>query len=160
MTLGVRVLIVEDVDVKFHELETAIQTLVPHATVSRAKSVVDAEDMVEEGQWSLIILDISMDIACGSAGPMRAGHANLGGMDVLERMYLLEQEFPTIIVTGFDYFPAGTGGDPSDAEMVSLADLEVRARNFIGELFLGCVRYGVDGWRAKFDATIKGWIKS
>lgn len=90
-----------------------------------------------------------MDIASNSAGPSRGGHANLGGMDIVEEMYLTEREVPTIIVTGFDYFVSSAPAERSpDAH--SFDDIEGLARKWLGWKLLGCVKYGRDGWEADF----------
>jgi len=109
--------------------------------VVRAKTVVEAADLIREGRWKLLILDISMDIAPGSGATVRDGHANLGGLDILEQMYLLEKEMPTVIVTGFDYF-VRTSSEEGTSDSHTLLDLERQARAWIGSDLLGCVRYG------------------
>jgi CheY-like chemotaxis protein len=141
-----RVLIVEDVDHKFEDvllvLSRGLGRSFDHV---RARTVVEATDQIELERWDLVILDISMDIAPGSGGSVRDGHANLGGMDVIEHMFLLEVEVPTIILTGFDYF-VKSGSESGSREAQTIHDLERQARRFIGSRLLGCIRYGVTAW--------------
>ncbi|NNM74195.1 hypothetical protein [Enterovirga aerilata] len=95
-------------------------------------------------------------VAADSGGDRAAAlprHANLGGMDIIERMFLMEQEIPTIIVTDFDYFPAG-GQDASETEIISLGDLNSRASSLLGDYHLGTVRYGSSTWRDEFAFII------
>jgi CheY-like chemotaxis protein len=148
------VLIVEDVDHKFSEVEAALQLAVNQSiAVTRAKTLVEADQFVRDGQWDLVVLDISMDIAPGSSGSAREGHANLGGMDVIEQMFLIEKESPTVIVTGFDYFIRAGSSDHQDAQTFS--DLEKKARSFIGGSLLGCVRYGAPNWEDAFTHCLE-----
>ena len=148
-----RILIAEDNELKFEDLIAALGALSPAVEPVRAKTIVEVEDWLEKGEWDLVLLDISMDIAPGAAGPLRDGHASLGGMDVLERMFLLRSEYPTIIVTGFDYFVA-PGPDSSIREAQTLADLEIKARGLIGDHLLGCVRYGAQDWRSRLISLL------
>lgn len=155
-----RVLVVEDVDLKFEDVMSTTLGLLPdQLDVTRAHNVVEVEDKLSKGPWDLLILDISMDISRSSGGRLSGGHANLGGMDVVEQMYLLEQEVPTIIITGFDYFPSA-GQDTSETEMVSLDDLHRRAHSLIGDHHLGTVRYGSATWRKEFASILSNWATS
>src|SRR5689334_9087406 len=101
-------LIVEDDNGKFADVMSILMSqfseCIKEYRVERADTVVMAEQLMSRGSHDLVILDISMNIDRGSLGPMRGGHANLGGMDIIEKMYLLELERPTILLTGFDYF--------------------------------------------------------
>ena len=99
------ILVVEDQDGKYNDILGAISDSdIQSPLLERAKNVVDAEDSIISRTWDLLVLDISMDISPGSLGPLRGGHANLGGLDIIEQMYLLDVSIPTIIITGFDYF--------------------------------------------------------
>jgi ActR/RegA family two-component response regulator len=140
------VLIVEDVDHKYEDVISALRDMAdrPREFV-RARTVVEAADLVKQSRWRLLVLDISMDIAPGSGGTLREGHANLGGLDILEQMYLLEREMPTVIVTGFDYFVRAYSEDEI-GDSHTLQDLEKQARAWIGNYLLGCVRYGSPNW--------------
>ena len=151
-----QVLIIEDVDHKFEEVQTLVlNALNPTPSITRAATVVEAEDAVNSGKWDLVVVDISMDIAPGTSSSTREAHANLGGMDIIEQMYLLEKEAPTVIVTGFDYF-IRVGLDTDLHEAQTFSDLEVQAREWIGSNLLGCVRYGEVGWEALLNACLQG----
>ncbi|MHC1946088.1 hypothetical protein IF803_17035 [Bradyrhizobium sp. UFLA06-06] len=153
-----RVLIVEDVDHKYKDVVEVLEaTTNGSIELVRAKTVVDAADLVKQSGWLLIILDISMDIAPGSGSTMREGHANLGGLDILEQMYLLEKESPTVIVTGYDYFVRSSSDDEvSDSH--TLQDLESQGRSLIGANLLGCIRYGAPGWAEHLRALVEGLL--
>lgn len=147
------VLVIEDEDFKYQEIDEILEQTVGVSDVERAKTVNRAEELLDEKNFDLIILDISMNISSGSLGP-RGGHANLGGYEIAQRMYLLECETPTLVLTGFDYFRQTTGR-PNRGDLISLDLLEEKIRNFLGEKLLGCVRYGSVSWRAQFKECIE-----
>lgn len=153
------VLIVEDVDHKYRDIEDCLNAngIASHK-LYRSKTLVEAEDALDERAWSLVLLDISMNIAPGSSGFMHGGHANLGGMDILEKMYLTENEIETIIVTGFDYF-ISTSSDPLLSGDKTFDDLERQAREWIGTKLLACVRYGAVGWHNALGEAVRMALK-
>jgi len=154
-----RILVVEDAPYKFQEVETLLRAHFREPfDLTRAETVVDAERQVSKGPWDLIVLDISMDIAPGAGGGMRGGHANLGGMDVVEKMYLMELEYPTVILTGLDYFIV-TNSDGMSHETLDLSDIERQARHWLSDNLLGCVRYGREGWDEQLIGSIEGMPK-
>jgi hypothetical protein len=149
-----RLLIVEDVDHKFEDVLAILAKAIDRSfEYVRAKTVVEATDQIGLERWDLVILDISMDIAPGSGGSIRDGHANLGGMDVIEHMFLLEVEVPTIILTGFDYF-VKSGSESDNREAQTISALEIQARGLIGARLLGCIRYGVTLWDEHLIKTV------
>ncbi|MDX8500691.1 hypothetical protein RFM99_20005 [Mesorhizobium sp. VK4C] len=147
------ILAVEDIEQKFEDIERVLGDVFPQARISRAKTVVEATDQLRDGEWQLLILDISMDIAPSASGPARGGHANLGGMDVVEEMFLTEREVPTVIVTGFDYFITTRSDLSSDAQTFS--DIEAQAARWLGGSLLGCIRYGISGWEPKLRDALE-----
>jgi Response regulator containing CheY-like receiver, AAA-type ATPase, and DNA-binding domains len=148
------ILVVEDQDGKYNDILGAISDSdIQSPLLERAKNVVDAEDSIISRTWDLLVLDISMDISPGSLGPLRGGHANLGGLDIIEQMYLLDVSIPTIIITGFDYFQTFDDGQ-EQAEMLNLEDIEKKARERIKDNLLGCIRYGGPYWRSSFIKCI------
>lgn len=150
------VLIVEDDETKHADILAVVRELASGHAVERAATLKAAERFLDQTRPELLVLDISMNIAEGSLGPMRGGFANLGGIDLLERMYHLGQLCPTVIVTGFDAFrtrPRTT----RTYEMVDLVELSDLARGRLGDDFLGLVRYAERGWKDAFAAALTGW---
>lgn len=139
-----RVLLVEDVDQKAEEICAVVVDAIQGVQIERARTVVEGQDAITGGEWGLVVVDISMDIASQSGARMREGHANLGGMDIIEQMYLLGKDAPTVIVTGFDYFVPTD--DPHLTQ--SFAELGRKSSDWLGANFLGSVRYGKAGWEA------------
>lgn len=151
------VLIVEDVDTKYAEVRTVVASVLPaDAAYSRASNLNEAEDAVMEGSWDLVVLDLSMDIAQNGSVDFSAGHASLGGLDVLERMSLLKIDHPTVLVTGFDSFQ---DSDRFDNAIMNLSDIDALASDWLGKSYLGCIRYGSEGWATKLARALKAWSK-
>lgn len=150
-----KILVIEDNDAKFRALEAVLGDNQILGSPTRAKTVTEGEDCLERLSWDLIILDISMDIRGSSRGAMGGGHANLGGLDIAEGMYLARRTFPTIILTGFDYFQMPTEG--SRRTLVGLSEIEVRAKKFLKNHFIACVRYGASDWQRELTLALTKW---
>lgn len=149
-----RVLIIEDVQSKFDEVRSILHRLLPDDTeFVRASNLNEAEDAIMEEGWGLVIVDLSMDInANGSV--QGAGHATLGGLDVLERMALLKIDHPTVLVTGFDSFQ---DPDRFDNAIMNLADISGLASEWLGASYVGCVRYGGENWGKRLERMLQLW---
>lgn len=148
-------LAIEDSDSKFAALAAVYADVFGDSELVRAKTVTEGEDYLNQSKWPLLILDVSMDIRGSSKGTMRGGHANLGGLDIVEGMYLTQTTCPTIILTGFDYFQAAA--QSGRGELIGLNELEQKARHFLKGHFVACIRYGATGWKEKFRAALLQW---
>jgi len=149
-------LIAEDVQTKHDEVKAVVSKLLPDWMFVHAHSVVEAQDLSVSKVWDLIIMDISMDIS-STAGAVksREAHANTGGLDIIEQLYLLEKITPTVIVTGFDYF-IRSDGDSEVREAQTFDSLKVQAERWLGTNYLGCIRYGKAGWEQMLESAIRG----
>jgi CheY-like chemotaxis protein len=157
----IRILVVEDEDAKYADVVAVLESLQLEGVLEllRAKNAIEAESILERGGLSLMILDISLNISPGSLGPLRGGFANLGGLSVAERMYMLGQSLKAVVVTGFDYFPT-VSARQGNVDLVSLKDIETRAAKAFGKDYFGCVRYGVDGWEGRLARCVVEAINS
>lgn len=152
-----RVLVIEDEDAKFGDICAVLSgaSLEFGLEIVRAKTATEAESLIEIGGIELMVLDISLNISAGSLGPLRGGFANLGGLNVAERMFMYGQSLRTVVVTGFEYFPAA-GTRQGSFDLISLRDIEARAAELFGADLLGCVRYSSEGWDAQLVEYVKG----
>lgn len=149
------ILVVEDVGEKFEDISASLLTVMKSKyCVTRVENLNDAEDAVMNGGWSLILLDISMDISASGAFDYSSGHATMGGIDILERMHLMQISIPTILVTGFDSFQ---DPDRFDNAIMNLEDVYQLAYDWLGDSYLGCVRYGPIGWQADLLKFLEAW---
>lgn len=148
-----RVLVIEDVQSKFDDVRSILNRLLPSDTeYVRASNLNEAEDAIME-DWSLVVVDLSMDIN-GNGSVQGAGHATLGGLDVLERMALLKIDHPTVLVTGFDSFQ---DTDRFDNAIMNLTDISGLASEWLGTAYVGCIRYGGDNWGRRFERMLQLW---
>lgn len=150
-----RILGVEDNERKWARVEAVVQSVFDDAEIVRARDLKDAERLVEEGGWDLLVLDISLDIRSGGDRGGRGAHDYTGGLKIAGRMYYLECEVPTIIVTGFDAFPSAALAAGHDV-ILGLEDVGREARKFLGDYLLGSVRFGSPGWEANLSGLLKG----
>lgn len=140
-----RILAVEDNETKWSRVETVLRQGLGDVEIVRARDLRNAERLVEEGGWDLLILDISLDIRAGAGRGGRGAHDYTGGLKVAGRMFYLECEVPTIIVTGFDTFPSAASSAGDDV-ILGLEDVGRQAKKFLGDHLLGAVRFGSAGW--------------
>ncbi|GFE91713.1 hypothetical protein GCM10011488_66670 [Steroidobacter agaridevorans] len=152
---------IEDEDTKFGDIESVLSgiNLASGLEIIRARTATEAESLIEIGGIELMVLDISLNISAGSLGPLRGGFANLGGLNVAERMYMHGQSLRTVVVTGFEYFPATAGTRQGSFDLISLKDIEARAAELFGTDLLGCVRYSSEGWDIKLAEYAKGALE-
>nr|WP_131588876.1 hypothetical protein [Sphingomonas melonis] len=154
-----RILIVEDVLRKYTDVLSVLESAVAGASlhVQRAENLNAAEDMISEEVWSLLLLDLSMDISESESIDTSSGHATLGGLDILERMALLKIVIPTILVTGFDSFQ---DSDRFQNSITYLPDIERLAKQWLGAAYRGYVRYGSSKWDSRLRTLIMKWNQS
>lgn len=140
------ILVVEDSDVKFQHIAAVVRSAIGESDfeIVRAHNAITAEHYISGGHWTLIVLDISLNIA-ETRRSNNGGHATLGGLGIIERMFLLDQAAPTVIVTAFDAFEA-KGGNGMKSALVDLNYIDDYARKTLNADFLGSVRYSSDGW--------------
>lgn len=139
-----RVLAVEDNDAKWSRVDVVLRQGLGDVSVTRAKDLHDAEQMIVLEDWDLLILDISLDIRTGGG---RGGQDFTGGLKIAGRMFYLGCEVPTIIVTGFDAFP--TSPSAGQNVILGLEDVGRQAQKFLRHHLLGAVRFGSTDWEAE-----------
>ena len=147
-----RVLAIEDNDDKFERVAEIVDSALPTASISRACDLFEAERAIEETGWDLLLLDMTLDLKRG--GARRAGTAQdyTGGMKIVGQMYWDELAVPTIIITAFDSFPSPRSG--GDEAVIGLESVEREAREKLGNLLIGTVRHGPEGWEDELRALL------
>jgi CheY-like chemotaxis protein len=138
------ILVVEDSQKKWDEINALFKNMSgQNFSVHRATTILDANRLISDVNWDLVLLDISMDIRESSSAPSAGGHDTTGGLRIAERMFYLDRDAPIIIVTAFDAFPASIEGQGA---LLGLDDVVRRASRVLGDLLIGVVRYREDGW--------------
>lgn len=144
-----RVLIIEDSESKYRDVLETVRAFLPaNIEISRAGTIEEADDAVAQRGWDLICLDVSLDIRSSSAGPRAGGHDAIGGLKILERMYLLNYDAPVIVITAFDAFPPG---DDRTGVVLGIEEVLREAKRFMGALVVGHVSYGANTWRSDLE---------
>ena len=143
-----RVLAAEDSDAKWERVEPIVRDVLAAVEIVRVRDLYEAEREIERPGWSLLLLDISLDIRTASSPTGRGAHDHTGGLKLAGRMFYNECEIPTIVITGFDAFP--TSRTTMETEVIlGLEDVLREARKFLGVHLLGTVRVGVGDWAAQ-----------
>lgn len=154
-----KILVIEDSDSKYQAISSVILSTGKTESVQRAATVLEAEREVAKRGWNLIVLDISLDIAPSRLGPRSRGQANLGGLGIAQRMFLLQQEAPTVILTAFDSFSTPTVG-PGAAEIVGFDEVKIRAEKFLSQSLRGTLQYNSPSWRESLRDIVLSEINS
>lgn len=155
-----RVLAVEDGDQKWQRVEPLLlEALGPESEIIRVRDQFEAERSVAQAGWDLLILDISLDIRAGGPHGGRGSHDYTAGLKIAGRMFYLECEIPTIILTGFDAFPSGRATSDKDV-ILGLEDVAREASRFLGDHLLGTIRVGVDGWEKALTNLVLRQLKA
>ena len=149
-----RVLVIEDTDRKWNDIQSRLAEF-GVSDPMRASTIEEAESLIEQ-DWDLVVLDISMDIRASKSGPKEGGHDTTGGLKIASKMFYLGCEAPTIIVTGFDAFPSRLRGGVEGNVILGLEEVEERARDQLGDAFIGCVKWGRPGWENAFRDHVLG----
>lgn len=148
-----RVLIVEDSSGKLAAVRELVTLASPDAVIVEAPTVVEAERQISAGGWDLVVLDISMDIAPSKLGPRSRGQANIGGLAIAQKMFLLEKEAPTIILTAYDSFTTSAMGATA-REIVGFEEVQRRSSELLGNHLIACLQYNSESWREQMSEAI------
>lgn len=98
------VYIVEDEEPKYVHIRNYVEKIMPGVTVTHAKSVTSAVNLLEDFLPNLLILDMSLptfDITVEESGGRPQG---FGGIEVLREMLIEKWFCPTIVITGYSAF--------------------------------------------------------
>jgi len=105
------------------------------------------------GRFTACILDISMNIAPGAtSSSVKGGHADLGGMEVIEKLFYYDSDLRVIILTGFDIFDDNSRG-PTSKVLKGFEEICSEAERSLGNKLIATIRYGNPGWQ---DQLIHG----
>ena len=63
-------------------------------------------------------------------------------------------DHPIVLVTGFDSFQ---DPDRFDNAIMNLTDISGLASEWLGNAYVGCVRYGGENWGKRFERMLDLW---
>lgn len=147
-----KILAIEDNDDKFNRVAELTTIACPSSSLARACDLFEAERMIEEPGWDLLLLDMTLDLKRGGAIRPSSAQDYTGGMKIIGQMYWDELVVPTIIITAFDSFPASR--EDGNGAVIGLEAVEGEARDKLGDLLIGTVRHGPDGWEEELLALL------
>ena len=148
-----KVLLVEDDDIKSVRVANALVLAVPGVQIVNARSLRGAEAELEQYPFDLLVLDMSMpnfDVGTEEQGGRPQA---LGGEELLQFMRHYKLETPTVVVTQFNEF--GSGRD-----RLTLSELNRRLRGEHGAWYLGSVYYDTssDVWIEDLIGILKSVV--
>jgi len=146
-----RILIIEDDEPKLQQLQAFLSAFCGGSDIVIAKSLNTACKRIDEGTFSLILLDMSLPTfdggkTIGASGRQRT----LGGKDLLRYLWELEISTPVYVITGFKDFPGDRG-------TVQLLELDNELRNDFPENYCGHVYFthSNDSWKENLRAILE-----
>ncbi len=149
-------LFVEDQDTKHDAVrKVLVHNLADDWKIIRARTLVEAENLLFQGHWDAYVLDMSLDLTKGRAAFGSPSQATLGGLQLIQTICLEGLERQTLIVTAFDAFSNAKTGKRAD-NIVDLHHVEAEARRVLGAYYVGCVRYGSANWSTELDTILRG----
>jgi hypothetical protein len=149
-------LFAEDQDVKYDAVQKILaEQLSDDWVITRARTLVEAENLLFEGHWDAYVLDMSLDLTAGRAAFGSPSQATLGGLQLIQTICLEGLERQTLIVTAFDAFSNAKTGKRADS-IVDLHHVEAEARRVLGSFYVGCVRYGSANWSGELNVILRG----
>lgn len=146
-----RILLIEDDEPKLQQLQAFLAEICDDASLIIAKSLNTACKRIEEGTFSLILLDMSLPTFDGGKTIGASGRQKtLGGKDLLRYLWELEISTPVYVITGFKDFP-GDGGT------VQLSELNDELRDDFPENYCGYVYFthSNDSWKEKLKTILE-----
>lgn len=127
-----KVLIVEDTDVKLEQL-ISFFTANYNADITQAKSFKNGSSEIKNGEFDIIILDMSMPTYDISEGDRGGGLRHFAGRDLLSKISR-KGNTPVIVITRFDVL------GPEDNK-ISLAEYDKRLTKEFSNNYRGYVFY-------------------
>lgn len=148
-----KILAIEDNDDKFVQVAEIVAATLPGSTISRAIDLYQAERAIEEDGWELLILDMTLDLRRGGVRRQSNAQDFTGGLKIVGQMYWDDIAVPTIIITAFDSFPAKRV--EGDGAVMGLEAVKREAREKLGDLLIGTVRHGPEGWEEELMSLLE-----
>jgi CheY-like chemotaxis protein len=146
-----KVLIAEDSEEKREDLEDFFSKEFPSYSIGNSSSFKETVQMVEDDNFDLLILDMTMPTKSANTSKFQAKARTLAGRDVLAtlKFYSIEN-IKCIIFSQFGEF--GKKG-----EVETLDEIYIKLSEQYPDLLLGCVKYdsAAQKWRAKLKILIK-----
>lgn len=139
------ILIIEDNDNKLNNIKVFFQKHNPGCNISETRSFTGGRKKVFEGEWDLIVLDMSLptyDITYTESG---GDKKPIAGKNIIKRMKNRGVFCPTIVITQFESFDDGK---------ISLDTLNEELEKNYSDIWKGTVYYGDDDWEEQLEILL------
>lgn len=141
-----RILIVEDDELKHSHIEKFIKDQYPDAYVNWKRSYHSGLDEILTNEYDLILLDMSMHIYERTAQETGGSFETYAGRLILSEIELNEIDTKVIVITGYDVY-----GDGKTIDM-----LKAELRSDFGDFYLDTVYFvsNQDNWKRQLKTIL------
>jgi CheY-like chemotaxis protein len=141
-----RILIIEDDELKHQHLDKFIKGFIQNAQVVWRKSYQSALTEIMDQEYDLILLDMSMHIYEKTAGESGGSFETYAGRLILNEIDINDITTKVIVITGYDVYGDGK----------TLETLKQELRNEFGDYYLDTVYFvsKEDKWRKELTRLI------
>lgn len=151
-----QILLVEDESPKLAHIRRFLRESFSQLSVVEARSVSSALDSIDENDFDLLLLDMSLptfDVGQGEQGGRPQG---FGGIEILRQMEMGGDSIATIVLTGYEAFPDETG------QIIDLPTLRLRMTNEFPGVVKGVVHFNsaLEDWKIDFRQRIEAVLRS
>lgn len=149
-----KVLLVEDDEIKRIQLDEFIRETQPGSQVILAKSYHSALNAVIEATHDLILLDMAMPTYDIGAEELGGRPQHFAGREILLQLDRRGIKTPVIVVTQFDVFGEGLAA-------LTRAQLDEQLRRDHKKNYIGTVYYNAatDGWKTDLKAALDSALR-
>jgi DNA-binding LytR/AlgR family response regulator len=142
-----KVLIIEDDELKFQHISKHCNELIPHAEIDWKKSYQSGLNALLNCSYDLVLLDMSMHIYEKSAEEGGGSFETYAGRMILSEIDINEIETKVIVITGYDIYNDGK----------TLATLKQELREEFGDFYLDTIYFiGSDEtWKTRMQELVK-----
>jgi CheY-like chemotaxis protein len=142
-----KILIIEDDELKHQHLEKFVNKLIPNAIFTWRKSYQTGLKEVMSNHYDLVLLDMSMHIYEKTAQESGGSFETYAGRMILNEIDINEIETKVIVVTGYDVYSDGK----------TLETLKNELRDEFGDFYIDTVYFigSQDKWKLELSELIK-----
>ncbi|WP_438482567.1 hypothetical protein [Oleiharenicola lentus] len=136
-----KILVIEDSQIKFNLIRGFVAEKYPHATVIRGDSYNSGIIALHEASYDIVLLDMTLSVYDSKHGGIAIEDMTFGGEEILKEARRKKIPAKFIVITQYDAFPR-------NEKEVSFTELSAELKKEFPSLVLGCVR---------LDASSTNW---
>lgn len=140
-----KILIVEDNLNKLKQIREVLEKKYLQCSITEAYSFSSGVKRIYEGNWDLVILDMSLptyDITHTESG---GDKKPIAGKNIMKRMLNRKILSSVVVITQFETF---------DDDRISLETLNKEFEESFTQIWKGTVYYGDDGWSVRLENVL------